>query len=136
MITQTTSAEPRTVMVVEDFDDTRALLKLVLERKGYYVLEAANGQRAVELAKSQHPRLILMDLSLPVLDGLSATKQIREQSFLRDVLIVAVTAHHGREYREKALAAGCDDFVNKPVDFNQLEALLSKFLPIHREHAE
>jgi two-component system cell cycle response regulator DivK len=133
---QTASADPHTVMVVEDFDDTRALLRLLIERKGYCVLEAANGQRAVELAKSAHPRLILMDLSLPVLDGLSATKQIRAQDALRDVLIVAITAHHGREYREKALAAGCDDFVNKPVDFDRLEALLSKLMPVHREHAE
>jgi two-component system cell cycle response regulator DivK len=133
---QTNLADPHTIMVVEDFDDTRAMLKLLLERKGYYVLEAANGQRAVELAKSAHPRLILMDLSLPVLDGLSATRQIRAQGFLSDVLIVAVTAHQEREYREKALAAGCDDFVNKPVDFDRLEALLSKFMPIHRAHAE
>ena len=133
---QGTSAAPHTVMVVEDFEDTRQLLKLLLERKGYYVLEAANGQRAVELAKSAHPRLILMDLSLPVLDGLSATRQIREQGFLNDVLIVAVTAHQEREYREKALAAGCDDFVNKPLDFDRLEALLSNFMPVHREHAD
>jgi CheY-like chemotaxis protein len=131
-----TSADPRTVMVVEDFDDTREFLKLLLERKGYYVLEAANGQRAVELAKSEHPRVILMDLSLPVLDGISATRQIREQGFLNDVLIVAVTAHHEREYKERALAAGCDEFVNKPVDFDRLEALLRKFLPVHREHSE
>jgi two-component system, cell cycle response regulator DivK len=129
-------ADPHTVMVVEDFDDTRALLKLLLERKGYYVLEATDGQRAVELAKSARPRLILMDLSLPVLDGLSATKEIRAQGFLSDVSIVAVTAHRGREYREQALAAGCDDFVNKPVDFDLLEALLSKFMPIHRAHTE
>ena len=133
---QTILAAPHTIMVVEDFDDTRALLKLVLEQKGYYVLEAANGQRAVELAKSEHPRLILMDLSLPVLDGLSATKQIRAQGFLNDVLIVAVTAHQEREYREKAFAAGCDEFVNKPVDFDRLEALLRKFMPVQREHAE
>ncbi len=131
-----TSAEPRTVMVVEDFDDTRQLLKLLLERAGYYVLEATNGQHAVELAKSAHPRLILMDLSLPVLDGLSATRQIREQGFLNDVLIVAVTAHQEREYRDRALAAGCNDFVNKPLDFDQLEALLRKFMPVHRECAE
>ncbi|HEX8072158.1 MAG TPA: response regulator [Pyrinomonadaceae bacterium] len=131
-----TSAHQRTVMVVEDFDDTRQLLRLLLERQGYYVLEANNGRSAVELAKSAHPRLILMDLSLPVLDGLSATRQIREQGFLNDVLIVAVTAHQEREYKEKALAAGCDDFVNKPLDFDRLEALLRRFMPVHREHSE
>ena len=131
-----TSAHQRTVMVVEDFDDTRQLLRLLLERQGYYVLEANNGRSAVELAKSAHPRLILMDLSLPVLDGLSATRQIREQGFLNDVLIVAVTAHQEREYKEKALAAGCDAFVNKPLDFDRLEALLRRFMPVHREHSE
>lgn len=133
---EATSAGSRTVMVVEDFDDTRQLLKVLLELKGYYVLEATNGQRAVELATREHPRLILMDLSLPVLDGISATKQIRAQGFLNDVLIVAVTAHQEREYRERAFAAGCDDFVNKPLDFDQLEALLRKFLPVHREVSE
>jgi two-component system cell cycle response regulator DivK len=126
---------PRPVLVVEDFDDTRLMMRMLLEMKGYYVLEAENGQRAVELAKDSNPKVILMDLSLPVLDGLSATKQIREQGFLNDVLIVAVTAHTEDGYRQKALEAGCDDFINKPLDFGKLEALLGKFMPVSCEHS-
>lgn len=131
-----TSADSRTVMVVEDFDDTRRMMRVLLEMSGYYVLEAENGEKAVELAKSAHPKAILMDLSLPVLDGLSATRQIREQGFLSDVLIVAVTAHGESEYKEKALAAGCDDFINKPLDFNKLETLLGQFMPVSAERSE
>ncbi len=120
-----------TVLVVEDFDDTRFLMKLSLERQGYRVLEAVDGQRAVEVAASERPDLILMDLSLPVLDGLSATRRIRENSELRGVPIVAVTAHGEAQYRDKAMAAGCDDFFNKPIDFHKLEGVMRRHLTPH-----
>lgn len=121
-----------TVLVVEDFNDTRMMLNLLLSSMGYYVLEAEDGRQAVEMAKLERPQMILMDLSLPVLDGIAATKLIREEGFLNDVPIVAVTAHQESEYREKALAAGCNDFINKPMDFKKLESLLSKFMPASR----
>ena len=117
-----------TVLVVEDFDETRFVLKLSLELRGYRVLEALNGQEAVEIARREPLDLILMDLSLPVLDGFAATRRIREEARSRDVPIVAVTAHATAEYRVKALAAGCNEYVTKPIDFDKLGHLLNRLL--------
>src|SRR3712207_8036540 len=86
----------RTVMVVEDFEDNRFMMRRLLEMSGYRVVEAVNGQEAVEVAARERPDLILMDLSLPLLDGLAATRRIREQPDLRAVPIVAVSAHDTR----------------------------------------
>jgi two-component system, cell cycle response regulator DivK len=120
---------PPTVMVVEDFEDNRFMMRRLLEMSGYRVLEAVNGEEAVELAKRERPGLILMDLSLPQLDGLAATRRIRQYPELRDVPIVAVSAHDTADFHADALAAGCNDYVTKPIDFDQLEALLSRLLP-------
>ena len=120
---------PRTIMIVEDFEDNRFMMRRLLEMSGYQVLEAVNGVEAVEMAKREHPHLILMDLSLPLLDGLAATRRIRQQEDLRDVPIVAVSAHDTADFHADALAAGCNDYVTKPIDFDQLEALLGRLLP-------
>jgi CheY-like chemotaxis protein len=120
---------PPTVMVVEDFEDNRFMMRRLLEMSGYRVLEAVNGEEAVELAKRERPGLILMDLSLPQLDGLAATRRIRQYPELRDVPIVAVSAHDTADFHADALAAGCNDYVTKPIDFDQLEALLNRLLP-------
>jgi two-component system, cell cycle response regulator DivK len=117
-----------TIMVVEDFEDNRFMMRRLLEMSGYQVLEAINGEEAVEIAKREHPHLILMDLSLPLLDGLAATRRIRQEAELRDVPIVAVSAHDTADFHADALAAGCNDYVTKPIDFDQLEALLGKLL--------
>src|ERR671917_1951151 len=118
-----------TVMVVEDFEDNRFMMRRLLEMSGYQVLEAINGEEAVELAHRERPQLILMDLSLPQLDGLAATRRIRQHADLRDVPIVAVSAHDTADFHADALAAGCNDYVTKPIDFDQLEALLNRLLP-------
>jgi CheY-like chemotaxis protein len=118
-----------TIMVVEDFEDNRFMMRRLLEMSGYHVLEAVNGEEAVEIAKRERPHLILMDLSLPLLDGLAATRRIRQEASLRDVPIVAVSAHDTADFHADALAAGCNDYVTKPIDFDQLEALLGKLLP-------
>ncbi len=120
---------PPVVLVVEDFEDNRFMMRRLLEMSGYRVLEAVNGEEAVELAQSERPQLILMDLSLPQLDGLAATRRIRQYAELRDVPIVAVSAHDTADFHADALAAGCNDYVTKPIDFDQLEALLSRLLP-------
>ena len=120
---------PPTVMVVEDFEDNRFMMRRLLEMSGYRVLEAVNGEEAVELAHKERPQLILMDLSLPQLDGLAATRRIRQYPDMRDVPIVAVSAHDTADFHADALAAGCNDYVTKPIDFDQLEALLSRLLP-------
>jgi Response regulators consisting of a CheY-like receiver domain and a winged-helix DNA-binding domain len=116
-------------MVVEDFEDNRFMMRRLLEMSGYHVLEAINGEEAVKTAERERPDLILMDLSLPLLDGLAATRKIREVEALRDVPIVAVSAHDTADFHADALAAGCNDYVTKPIDFDQLESLLARLLP-------
>ena len=120
---------PLTVMVVEDFEDNRFMMRRLLEMSGYRVLEAINGEEAVEIARREHPSLILMDLSLPLLDGLAATRRIRQVKELTHIPIVAVSAHDTADFHADALAAGCNDYVTKPIDFDQLEALLNRLLP-------
>ena len=119
----------RTIMVVEDYDDTRLLLKQALEIKGYRVLEAINGQEAVDIANREHPDLILMDLDLPILDGISATQRIRHQPQMDSVPIVALTAYPMSYTRVKAFARGCDEYIAKPIDLAKLEELVTRYLP-------
>lgn len=119
----------RTVMVVEDFEDNRFMMRRLLEMSGYRVVEAVNGEQAVEVAARELPHLILMDLSLPLLDGLAATRRIRQNEELRRIPIIAVSAHDTSDFHADALAAGCNDYVTKPIDFEQLEQLLSRLLP-------
>ena len=118
-----------TVLIVEDFEDTRYLMRLELERRGFRVLEATNGEVAVELAAREQPDIVLMDIGLPVMDGIEATRRIRAQAHERNVLIVALTAHHETEYRANALAVGCDAYLTKPIDFDWLIDLLGRLLP-------
>jgi CheY-like chemotaxis protein len=118
----------RTVLVVEDFEDNRFMMRRLLEMSGYHVLEAVNGLQAVEMAGSERPDIILMDLSLPLLDGLAATRRIRENRELRQVPIVAVSAHDSADFHVEALAAGCNEYVTKPIDFDRLVELLDRIL--------
>ena len=115
-------------LVVEDFEDSRFMMRRLLEMAGYNVLEASDGEQAVKIAVEARPVLILMDLSLPKLDGLSATRQIRQKRGLKAVPIVAVSAHDSPQSRTEALAAGCDEYVTKPIDFDHLTKLLQRFL--------
>jgi CheY-like chemotaxis protein len=116
------------VLVVEDTRDTRELIRMVLELNGYEVLEAERGDEAVEVAVSAHPDAIIMDMSLPVLDGCQATRSIRLQPGLEHVPIIACTAHNRWEWRAKAIVAGCDEFLEKPIDFKRLDSLLSRHI--------
>lgn len=121
--------EPKELfLVVEDFEDSRFMMRRLLEMAGYSVVEATDGEQAIALAVERRPALILMDLSLPKLDGLSATREIRKQTGFRDVPIVAISAHDGPESRTEALAAGCDEYMTKPIDFDQLNSLVHRFL--------
>jgi CheY-like chemotaxis protein len=115
-----------TVLVVEDFEDNRFMMRRLLEMSGYRVVEAVNGKQAVEHAETEQPDIILMDLSLPQLDGLAATRQIRERGRLGKVPIVAVSAHDSADFHAAALAAGCNEYVTKPIDFDQLVQLLDR----------
>ncbi len=123
-----TGNNQKTIMVVEDFEDNRFMMRRLLEMSGYRVVEAVNGEQAIEVAQAENPNLILMDLSLPMLDGLAATRRIRQHEALKSVPIIAVSAHDTSDFHADALAAGCNDYVTKPIDFDQLEALLSHLL--------
>jgi CheY-like chemotaxis protein len=119
----------RTILVVDDFDDTRLLLRTWLERKGFRVIEAQDGEQAVLAAQNSHPDLIIMDVEMPGLDGLSATRQIRELEALDRVPIVAVSAYGADQFRLAALAAGCNEYVSTPFEPTELEILIRSFLP-------
>ena len=119
----------QTVLIVEDFEDTRYLTRLELEKRGYRVIEAVDGEEGVAKALSEQPSIILMDIGLPVLDGIAATRELRQREEMRDTLIVALTAHHETEYRANALSAGCDAYLTKPIDFDWLLDLLNRLLP-------
>ena len=122
------SGAGRTVLVVEDFEDNRFMMRRLLEMSGYRVIEAVNGSQAVEAAVGERPDLILMDLSLPVLDGLAATRRIRQENGLGRVPIVAVSAHDSADFHTEALAAGCNEYVTKPIDFDRLVQILDRLL--------
>jgi len=115
------------VLIVEDYEDTREFMKILLESYGYKVIEAADGIEAIDRVKQHHPDLILMDISLPLVDGLTATRAIREFEADQKVPIIAVTAF-GQNYYKKAIEAGCNDLIDKPVDFDTLEPILSSYL--------
>lgn len=116
------------VLVVDDNEDTRFLLRAVLERRGLEVMEAEDGEQAIQAAERFWPDLILMDGSLPRLDGLSATRRIREHESLRQVPIIFLSGHATSDFRASALAAGCDDYLIKPIDFIQFDSVLDKHL--------
>jgi two-component system, cell cycle response regulator DivK len=120
--------QPR-VLLVEDSEDNRLMMKRLIEMNGYEVIEAVNGEQAVELAQITVPDLILMDLSLPKVDGLSATRRIRRMPVLKSVPIVVISAHDTADFHSEALASGCNEYVTKPIDFGQLELLLKRLAP-------
>jgi two-component system cell cycle response regulator DivK len=118
-----------TILVVDDFDDTRWLLRTWLERKGFRVIEAENGNEAVSEAQTESPDLIIMDLEMPELDGLAATRQIRGlTNALAGVPIVAVSAYGAEQYRAPALQAGCNEYVSTPFEPADLERLIRSYM--------
>ena len=116
------------VLLVEDFEDTRLFMRLELEDQGFIVFEAENGHVAVDTAIREKPDVILMDLTLPLMDGFAATKLIRQDDQLKNVPIIAVTAHHEDDFRSGAKASGFDAYVTKPIDVNWLKDLIAGLL--------
>jgi two-component system cell cycle response regulator DivK len=118
------------ILVVEDNEMNRDMLTRRLERKGFEVVCAVDGEQGLALARSQTPDLILMDMSLPVLDGWEATRRIKAAPETRSIPVIALTAHAMAGDRERALDAGCDDYDTKPVEFpgllEKIENLLSR----------
>ena len=122
------------VLLVEDTEDNRFMMRRLLEMVGYTVVEARNGQEAVRLAESESPAVILMDLSLPIIDGLAATKLIRQIPTAKTTPIIAVSAHDTADFQSEALAAGCNGYVTKPIDFALLEVLIAEVLRGESDH--
>jgi CheY-like chemotaxis protein len=116
------------VLLVEDTEDNRFMMRRLLEMSGYRVVEATNGEEAVKVARTESPRLILMDLSLPVIDGLAATRLIRKLPDFQGTPIIAVSAHDTSDFQSEAIEAGCNSYITKPIDFNELEQLISQLL--------
>ena len=116
------------VLVVDDDESNRYMLSRRLEFRGYLVVTATDGREAVDRARTEAPCLILMDVTLPVLDGLAATRELKSVPELRDIPVIALTAHAGPEDRDRAREAGCDDYDTKPIEFDRLERKMEKLL--------
>jgi CheY-like chemotaxis protein len=116
------------VLLVEDNELNRDMLSRRLNRRGYDVIFAVDGAQGVAMARSEKPDIILMDLSLPVMDGWEATRRVKSDDAMRNVPVIALTAHTMSGDREKALAAGCDDYDTKPVELDRLIGKIERLL--------
>jgi two-component system, cell cycle response regulator DivK len=120
--------KPIRILYIEDYADNRLLIRRVLMAEGYEVLEAANAQEALKSALLEPPDLILMDINLPEVDGYTLTARIRSTPKLSHIPVVALTANVMKGDRERVLEAGCDGYIQKPVDIDQLPWQISKYL--------
>ena len=118
------------ILYVEDNPDNVYMLTRRLKKKGFEVLVAEDGQQGVEMALSELPDLILMDLSLPIMDGWEATKNIKANEKGKNIPIIALSAHAMEEHKKSAIEAGCNDYDTKPVDLKRLMSKISQFLKI------
>jgi CheY-like chemotaxis protein len=117
------------ILIVEDNEMNRDMLSRRLERRGFSVVMAVDGQQGVETARSEKPDLVLMDMSLPVKDGWTATREMKADAGLASIPVIALTAHAMDGDREKAMAAGCDDYDTKPIELPRLLEKIQRFLP-------
>ena len=117
------------ILLVEDNEMNRDMLSRRLSRNGYEIVIAVDGQDGVDKALAEKPQLILMDMSLPVIDGWEATRRIKADATTKHIPVIALTAHAMAQDKEKALAAGCDDFDTKPVDLPRLVGKIKALLP-------
>jgi CheY-like chemotaxis protein len=118
------------VLLVDDDESNRDMLARRLQHRGYDVVTAVDGQDALDRALAESPCLILMDVTLPVLDGLAATRELKSRPALRGIPVIALTAHAGPEDRDRARAAGCDDYDTKPIEFARLEQKMENLLKL------
>jgi CheY-like chemotaxis protein len=121
-----------TIMIADHDDDNRCLLKSILELKGFVVVEASNGQEAVEVAIQVLPDLLLIELKLPVVSGFTAIRRIKKHDQLRRTPIIAFSGNRPASHRKLALAAGCSAHLEEPIEFDQLDALIDQLLPGER----
>ena len=118
----------KNVMVVEDNEKNRKLVRVVLKAKGYNIIEAATGEEALNLLKNQKPDIILMDIQLPGIDGLTLIKQIKASVVTKDIPIIAVTAYAMKGDEQKILDTGCDAYVSKPINTQELPLIVEKYI--------
>ena len=121
------------ILLVEDNELNRDMLSRRLQRKGYTVITADDGQKAIDCAQAELPDLILMDMSLPIIDGWEASKQLKSNPKTKGIPIIALTAHAMVGDREKALESGCDDYDVKPIDFARLLDKIQKIIKMQKE---
>jgi CheY-like chemotaxis protein len=124
---------PYRVLLVEDNEENRDMLARRLARRGWHAIIATDGLQGVDLASSEHPDLVLMDMSLPGLDGWEATRRLKSNPDTRGIPVIALTAHAMAGDRENALAAGCDEFETKPVEFAELLAKMHSLVASRKE---
>ena len=118
----------KNVMVVEDNEKNMKLMRVVLKAKGYNIIEAATGEEALNLLKNQKPDIILMDIQLPGIDGLTLIKQIKASVITKDIPIIAVTAYAMKGDEQKILDTGCDAYVSKPINTQELPRIVEKYI--------
>jgi CheY-like chemotaxis protein len=118
------------IMVVDDTEGVRRIIMMQLKTLGYRVTGAQSGLEAVEVIKQQRPALVLMDINMPEVDGLQTTQIIRQTEGISGIPIIGLSAHHGSEIRSTALAAGCNEFVTKPIEFKLLGTLIDEHLKV------
>jgi CheY-like chemotaxis protein len=116
-----------TVLVADDNDDTRQMFQSLLAAKGYRVIEASDGEQAVEFVQHENPGLVLLDLGLPRLNGLNVIRRLRKDLGLIEVPLIVITGYD--HHLDTAVAAGCDDYLVKPIDFDRLDAILDYYVP-------
>ena len=118
----------KTILIVDDYEDNLRMMRMLLEMSGYRVLAAANGLDAVRLTLQEKPSVIIMDVGLPLLDGMEATRRIRQIPEISRTRIIVLSAYDAATARDEAIAAGCDNFLTKPVDYTRLEELIRGWL--------
>jgi len=119
---------PKKILIVEDNRDSRELVVKILKNKGYQTLEAIDGEEALEKAVAERPDLILLDISIPKIDGFEVCRRLKSQEEFKDIPIVALTAHAMRGDREKALEVGCEGYISKPINVRELPEQVRSFL--------
>jgi two-component system cell cycle response regulator DivK len=124
---------PGKILIVDDNQDSRELVVKILKTRGYQTIEAVDGEEALEKAVAERPDLILMDRSLPKIDGYEVTRRLKDQEEFKDIPIVALTAHAMRGDREKALEAGCEGYISKPINVRELPELIRSYLQGKKE---
>jgi two-component system cell cycle response regulator DivK len=123
----TDTGQERTILIVDDNRDGRELAAKILKAKGFRIIEAIDGEDALQKVMEK-PDLVLMDISLPKLDGYEVTRRLKSQEIYKDIPVIALTAHAMKGDREKALAAGCDGYIPKPINIRELPDQVEKFL--------